>query len=35
VSPEVAAGGLLQALDGLQAQSGAYFIDYRGQSIAW
>lgn len=27
--------GLMTALDGLEAKSGAYFIDYQGQSIDW
>jgi hypothetical protein len=41
VSPEhclpavEAVQGLMKALDGLVAKSGAYFIDYQGQAIDW
>lgn len=41
VSPEhclpavEAVDGLMQALDGLVAKSGAHFIDYQGQAIEW
>ena len=41
VSPEhclpavEAVQGLMMALDGLEAKSGAYFIDYQGQAIDW
>lgn len=35
ITPEVSAQGLLATLDGLTAQPGAQFFDYRGQSISW
>jgi NAD(P)-dependent dehydrogenase (short-subunit alcohol dehydrogenase family) len=35
VSAAEAAAGLLKTLDQLPARSGAYFVDYRGESIPW
>jgi len=35
VSAAEAATGLLKTLDQLPARSGAYFVDYRGESIPW
>jgi hypothetical protein len=35
VEPEQSARGLLAALDGLEAGTGASFVDWRGQSIPW
>jgi NAD(P)-dependent dehydrogenase (short-subunit alcohol dehydrogenase family) len=35
LTPALSVAGMLRALDGLPAQSGAHFIDYRGDSIPW
>ena len=35
VSAAEAASGLLKTLDQMPARSGAYFVDYRGESIPW
>ncbi len=35
LQPEIAAGSMLTALDGLNVSTGAQFIDYAGQSIVW
>ena len=33
--PKMRVQGLLQTLDTLPAQSGAHFVDYKGQTIVW
>ncbi len=35
VTPEESAAGLLNAIDNLQVQPGAQFVDYKGQPIPW
>ncbi len=35
LEPEVSVVGLMRALEKLQAQAGAHFIDHQGQTIGW
>jgi NAD(P)-dependent dehydrogenase (short-subunit alcohol dehydrogenase family) len=35
ITPEQSVAGMLGALDGLPAKSGAHFVDYAGNSIEW
>jgi NAD(P)-dependent dehydrogenase (short-subunit alcohol dehydrogenase family) len=35
ISPELSAQGMLQAIDALPPASGAHFIDWKGNPIAW
>ncbi len=35
LTPAQSVAGMLQALDGLPAQSGAHFVDYRGDFVPW
>ncbi len=35
LEPEASVAGMMQAMRGLSARTGAHFIDYRGQEIPW
>jgi NAD(P)-dependent dehydrogenase (short-subunit alcohol dehydrogenase family) len=35
LTPALSVAGMLRALDGLPAQSGAHFVDYRGEAVPW
>ena len=35
LEPQVSVAGLMRALEKLQAQAGAHFIDHQGQTIGW